>query len=563
MRPSLLLTGVLSAWAVLVCCTPAEVAAAERNASSSDTAGARNPADLASQVDESLLAETGARAEDLAPALGDEGYLRRLSLDLIGVPPSPNQISLFALDPAPEKRILAAERLLNDPRFGRNWARYWRDVIVYRRSDDRALLSSLKAEEYLTEALNAGTSWDEIATSVITATGDVREEGTTALIMAQMGQAEETAAEVSRIFMGIQIHCAQCHDHPTDSWKRRQFHELAAFFPRTAVRPRRDGDKFTFEVVSVERRFGFMAGGNNRRGSTEHYMPDLEDPASRGTLIQPKLFATDQQLGSGRSDKDRRQTLANWMTSAENPWFAKAFVNRMWSQLVGTGFYEPVDDMGPERSCNAPETLELLSREFAASGYNIKQLLLSIVATDAYQRSSRERGFGDGAPFASNRPQLLRADQLFDALTGALGLGEQSMRSLGGRGRGMGMMGMNRYGIGGLRFQFAQTFGYDPSTPQEELAGAIPQALMLMNSPVVNGLMEANSRFTSLGRLVAETDDDEEVTVELYLRCLSREPTDNELATCLEHIRSVGDRREAFEDVLWALINSTEFLYRR
>ena len=206
----------------------------------SDRLEAASPAAdvVAGQVDVSLQRELPA-TDNTPPAeiCNDTTFLRRATLDVLGRQPTAAEITAFVLDPSQNKRARTVERLLASEEFGRNWGRYWRDVIMYRRSDPRAQIASPALEAFFTQALNDGTPWSEVAESLITATGDVREVGATGLIMAQDGKAEETAAEVSRIFLGIQIQCAQCHDHPTDRWKRQQFHELAAFFPRMTVRP--------------------------------------------------------------------------------------------------------------------------------------------------------------------------------------------------------------------------------------------------------------------------------------------------------------------------------------
>jgi hypothetical protein len=443
------------------------------------------------------------------------------------------------------------ERLLADERFGQNWARYWRDVVLYRRSDDRALISAGALQEYLATAFNGGTSWDEIARGFVTATGDVRVNGQTALIMAQMGMAEETTAEVARIFLGIQIQCAQCHDHPTDRWKRTEFHELAAFFPRIAVRPLRDGEQRSFEVVSVDRDPRRRPNGNQPRGSAEHFMPDLDDPTAKGTLMQPTFFVTRHRIDEGQTDQERRGVLANLMTAESNPWFDRAFVNRVWSEMVGEGFYEPVDDLGPDRQCSAPQTLDLLATQFRANGRDVKWLYRTVAATSAYGLDSRSRRDPDEAPFTANCLQRLRADQLMSALARALGVSFD-------QGRGGGQYG----GMRGLQGQFVQTFGYDPSEPRDEMAGSIPQALLMMNSPLLGRAINAYNPNTELGRLLAENTDDVTVVVEIYLRTLAREPSDGELQTSLDYLREVADRREAFEDLQWALINSTEFLHR-
>jgi hypothetical protein len=516
-----------------------------------------SPAETAAAVDRLLAEEVFAGPDgtaETAPACDDATFLKRTSLDLIGQLPTPEQVTAFALDPLPDKRARLVDRLLADDRFAMNWARYWRDVILYRRSEDRALLVAESLETFLAEQFRQNAPWDQIAKAFVTAEGDVREHGETALFMAQGGATEETAAEVARIFLGIQIQCAQCHDHPTDRWKRQQFHELAAFLPRVELRPVRDPQKRSFEIVGVDREARFRGNPNLRRATLEHYMPDLQDPTAQGTLMTPKFFVTGRDLEQGADDERRRSVLANWLVADSNPWFTRALVNRLWGELVGEGFYEPLDDMGPDRQCTAPQTLDVLAEQFRANRFDVRWLYRTITGTVAYQRESRSRRTPDGTPFVANCSQRLRADQLYDVLTTALGTSPT-----GQRGRNQGPA---RYGQGGPRGFFAQLFGFDPSEPREEIAGSIPQALALMNSPLINQAISARRPGTGLSRLLAETADDEEVVVELYLRCLAREPKPAEIDTCLEHVRSTGNRGEAFEDILWALINSTEFMHR-
>ena len=219
---------------LLLTCGPTSDAAA---ADSPDPAQP-NPTKTADQVDRLLAAETGSPTTgspttgspaQTIPVAADEVYLRRVFLDLVGQPPTVDDVLAFSFDTDPHKRAKIVEQLLQDDGYGENWAHYWRDVLMYRRTDERALLVTGAVERFLTEELNRNTPWDKIATAFITSTGDARERGDTALIMAQFGKPEDVVAEISRIFMGIQIQCAQCHDHPTDRWKREQFHELAAF----------------------------------------------------------------------------------------------------------------------------------------------------------------------------------------------------------------------------------------------------------------------------------------------------------------------------------------------
>jgi hypothetical protein len=272
--------------------------------------------------------------------------------------------------------------------------------------------------------------------------------------------------------------------------------------------------------------------------------------------MKPVFFVTGQKLDTGLKDSERREKIAEWITARGDHWFAKAFVNRMWSELVGHGFYEPVDDIGPDRKCMAPHTLDFLADRFAASHYDIKWLFRVITATEAYQRESRSREAGESAPFASNCPQRLRGDQLYNALLEVLGIKEDPQI--------LAQAETNyRLIFAGPRGKLNQTFGYDPSIRRDEVAGSIPQALFLMNAPELNRAINGREKRTSLGELLAEVNQDGAVVEELYLRCLGREPKPTELQTCLDHVRTVGTRTEAFEDIQWSLINSTEFLNRK
>jgi hypothetical protein len=527
---------------------------------------AAEPAEVAAQANKLLRTEVPfAGAAKCAPGrVGDEVFLRRISLDLVGRVPTPSQITAFVLDPSPDKRGRAVEKLLADSRYGENWGRYWRDVIMYRKTEERAQIIAGPLEDYLVASLNENKPWSQVASEFITALGAAGDNGAVGMIMAQQGQPEEVTAEVSRIFLGIQIQCAQCHDHPTDRWKREQFHELAAFFPRVSSQIRLAmGQPPVTEVMASDESRGAMFRRPmmmRRFGTPEHYMPDLENPQARGTLMTPVLFATGQKLPLGTKDAERRGTLAKWITSPENPWFAKAVVNRLWSELCGEGFYEPVDDMGPDRAATAPLALDYLAGQFAQSGYDVKWLLRTIMATEMYQLPSAPRRGPEEPAFQASVAQRLRADQLFDNLLHVLEATEPA-------GPAMGRPGAGPYArLGGPRGRFNTAFGYDPSQRRDEIAGSIPQALEMMNSPLINSALRGTGP-TMLARLLGEIKDDRDLVEELYLKTLARQPSQSELATCLLFVKEVGNdtpdkRTEAFEDILWGLVNSTEFLHR-
>ena len=593
----------------------------------SRTAATVDPLTVARRVNELVAAELTKGHSEIAPRCSDEDFLRRVSFDIAGIAPAPQEVAFFGLDPDANKRSWTIDRLLATSDYAENWAGYWRDVVSSRATETRLqflIPSTRRFQTWMKSELEANRPWDEIVAAILTATGDVTEDGRTAFIFAQRAEPAEVAAEVSRVFLGIQIQCANCHDHPTDSWKREQFHALAAFFPRTALQPKRDSMGRAFELVS------FMPGENGRgrgnlrqiledpeplirrfdrngdhmisreeakngpnngglplrlfelgadadndgrltaaeikraplppmgpgRGSAEYQMPDLQHPQSEGKKLDPAFFIGDLRPGAGLGDLDRRRTLARYITSPDNPWFARAFVNRIWAQLVGEGFYMPIDDIGPERTASQPEALEALSAGFVASGHDVRWLFRAICNTEAYQRQIRPRDPKQPAgAFASAAPVRLRADQLYDALTRVLGIKEepdaveeQEM-----------MAGPRRPSPRGI---FRLLFGFDPSTAPDELTGTIPQALFLMNSSFVNGLVRAGGQ-TRLHQLLEKYKNDDDALKELYLIVHAREPSEGEAEVCRDFIRQVNQRDEAFEDILWSLLNSTEFQTKR
>jgi len=505
-----------------------------------------------------LLAVTTAAAAAPADRCDDATFLRRATLDLLGRQPTPDEIESFLADAAADKRSAAVDRMLADPAWARTWARYFRDVILFRRSDDRALAMALPLERFFEARLRDDASWAALAHDMITATGSPAERGETAIIMAQMGETADVAAAMSRVFLGVQIQCAQCHDHFTDRWKRRQFHEFAAFFPRVEIRRGMGTGLDRFEVVSRDeppRRGKGAKPANALRGELEHRMPDRDDPSRPGTVVTPTFFLTGASLPTGTSDMRRRRTVARWISVTDNPWFARAIVNRVHAELVGDGFYAGIDDLGPDREPRDPDTLAALCRTFVAADHDLRVLFRAVTALPAYQTASRSRSHAGRVAAGVTCPQRLRADQAFAQVLRALGAEEAEAAGRGPAGRGT--------QVRAPRNAFEQAFGFDPSLPREEVAGTIPQALLLMNSQPLARALDAERRSTVLGRLLAEHGDDRAVADALHLRTLARHATPDELQACVDHVRATGDRADAFEDVFWALVNSAEFIHRK
>ncbi|MCI0681523.1 MAG: DUF1549 and DUF1553 domain-containing protein [Gemmataceae bacterium] len=487
-----------------------------------------------------------------APRTTDEQFVRRVWLDLTGRLPMPADVTEFLADKSPNKRARLIDTLLATEDFAKHWSLYWRDVITSKVADQRLNLLTRHFEKWLFEQINANRKWSAITRDLLTATGDVRyadadENGQAFFMVSRRGAdaVTELAAETSRIFLGIQIQCAQCHDHPSDVWKRQQFHEFAAYFARSRERPIFEEKKLKgSRVVSLP--FG------------EHAMPDKDNPGKKGRALQPKFIdgkGPRSKGFKGLTDLERRTALADAIVSKQNPWFAGAFVNRMWGELMGQAFYQPIDDLGPEKEAMMPEVLARVAGSFRGSDYDVKGLFRDLMTSETYQRQIRPGESPDEhLLFASRNLARLSANALWMSLVDVLG-------QLGQPPRGMGALGpFARFA--GLEPLFKQEFGFDPSSKAEEVEGSVSQALLLMNNPTINQKIQARGS-NLLARILSSYSQDDEAVRMVYLRALARRPTDRELARCREHIRTAGSRAEAFEDILWALINSTEFQTKR
>ncbi|MCI0378406.1 MAG: DUF1549 and DUF1553 domain-containing protein [Gemmataceae bacterium] len=519
-----------------------------------------------------------------APRTSDEQFMRRVSLDLTGRPPTPADLSAFLADKDKDKRAKLIDKLLASDDFARHWSLYFRDVIQSRATDFRSRLFAGHFDRWLVEQLKTNQGWDKITREMLTATGPMRNDeptknGQAYFLNSRTGAdaVTELTAETSRIFLGIQIQCAQCHDHPSDVWKRQQFHEMAAFLARVRSRPIFEEQRIVGQDL-VSTPFG------------EHRMPDKDD-AKKGSSVTPRFidgkapkaakagptpapklakegfpkkgafpkgpFPKGGFGAGGLTDDERRKALADYIVSKDNPWFAGAFVNRIWGELMGQAFYQPIDDMGPQKEAYMPEVLARVAASFRGSDYDIKSLFRELLNTEVYQRQIRPgESSGDHLLFASANPTRMSANALWQTLVGTLG-------PFGGPGGFAPKMAMGPFGrFGGLEGTFKQEFGFDPSTKADEVEGSVSQALLLMNNPQINAKIKAGDN-NLLGRILSQYSADDEALRTLYMRTLGRRPSDREMDRCKEHIRLANSRAEAFEDILWALINSTEYQMER
>jgi hypothetical protein len=445
-------------------------------------------------IDVMLERELGKLGRQPAPTVDDATFIRRAHLDAIGKLPAPKAVADFIADSSPNKRAKLVDELLASKDYARNWARFWRDVVLYNTTTDDKKFSAKNLEDWLADQLDKDRGWDAIASELIIAEGKDMADRRDNFLLAQDGAATRMAAETARVFMGISVQCAECHDHPFDDWKREQFHEMAAFFSKG-----------------------------------KYYMEDKQDP-SKKIEMKPR-FLLGERPPEKMSGEDKRLAVAAYLVyNPKNYWFARAYVNRVWNELLGDGFYK-VDSLGPDGEVIYPSVVNRISVGFRADGFRPKWLMRTIMNTQAYQRKIGTPAAASDR-FAVVRPTRLRGSQVADVLEQVLGNVKRDGR-------------------------IVDQFGYDPSLPQEDVEGSIQQALLLMNNPSVHG---------QIGKLapdLVKIKANDELIKQAYLRVLAREPTTLEVARVRAYFSKVSDRREATEDLLWTLVNSAEFTTKR
>jgi hypothetical protein len=473
-----------------------------------------------------------------ARVVDDEAFLRRLSLDLIGRQPTMDEMSRFLVDTAADKRAKAIEKLLAEPEFGANWANYWSDVISYRTpGPELTFLNYSPFKGWLAEQFNQNKGWDETTYNIITAIGKIADNPAATYIGFHQGDKSRLASETTRVFLSTQIQCAECHDHKFVEMPQETFHHVAAFFVRVNAKlPWNDSSQI---VVSS-------------KPSGEHKMEGRKDE------MKPIAFS-EKSVDLGISDVARRAELAEWIVAPENPWFAKAFVNRVWARMMGRGFCEPVDEIGELGDRVLPEVHTALADHFIAEQFDVKDVFRVVALSRAYQREIHDSDKGTSKPFAAIPAGRLRGDEVFDSLEAAIEIPNFTPPQAPASGE----------------FRFPpppkstrdlvnEAFGFDPSAEQANVARTMQQAMLLMNNQQIQAQVNADpDSGTMLAKLLMEEKDNEAAVTKLYGKVLARKPTTQEVSLAQDHVKSLGSRNAAFEDLLWGMINSAEFLSRR
>ncbi len=455
-------------------------------------------------------------------------------MDLIGKITSEAEAPEYLNDTGPDKRQRLVDDLLDRGAHAAHFANVWREMLLANaNAEARALAPQLEA--WLRLRFSANAPYDQLVRELLTASSRGRQQqmavgggppSPLAFYDANERKPELLAASTSRIFLGVQVQCAQCHNHPFAHWSRQEFWSLAAFF--------------TSLEGAGQATYGPLEDKPDHDGVQ---IPEI------GTLVEPRFL--DGSQPDWQQTPTKRVALARWMTRADNPYFARAAVNRLIDHFLGRGFVTPVDDLDPANPPSHPELFEEITRQFALHKYDLNYLIRAITATQAYQLSSRSGASADDdlQHFARMPLRRMTADQLFDSLVEATGFREPRQQRQ-----------VAALDTGSVRGEFLNKFATQ-SVPRTEAETSILQALSLMNGKFTADVTDLESSETLLAVVEAPFLDTPARIETLYLATLSRKPDEREQATMQDYLakHEAQDQKRAYADIFWALLNSAEF----
>lgn len=463
----------------------------------------------------------------------DDEFLRRVTLDLTGRLPTSEEAKAFLAEASPSKRSALVDHLLDSDEFASFWALKWGDVL---RSNSKKLKVAgvHKFRQWIYESIRNDKPLDEFARELLTANGSVFENPAANFWRASRDPQDATET-TAQLFLGVRIQCAKCHNHPFERWTQDNYYGIAAAFARVGRKNSVDTEE---EVIFTQ------AGG------------EVTQPRTNKQMKVHLLLKGDVDVAA---DQDRRVVFAEWLTGVDNPFFAKSVVNRIWGHMFGRGIVDPIDDFRDSNPPSNARLLDELSQQFAGSHFSQKWAIRTICNSRTYQLSSRKNPFNkDDEIYCSHaNTRLLSAEQLLDGICAVTNVPEQYPgMPLGTRACELADPPTDHY--------FLKVFGQ----PQREMAcqcersseSNLSQALQMINGPVVHNKLRADNG--RIATMLKENKSEDEIITSLYLAALARMPSAEELQASKHHVASQPDRRQAFEDVGWAILNSKEFLFQ-
>jgi len=519
-----------------------------------------DPQVASARIDRLIEARLQHAGVPASPPATDGEFLRRVSLDITGRIPTRQEAADFLADSSPDKRSRLIDHLLERDSYGRHFASIWRDRLappeIGSKKQGRDEFSPWLASQF-----NTGRGWHEIVTELLTVEGLIREQPQSAFIVANSDdfdpQANLLADATAHLFWGVQLRCAECHDHPFAQWTQTDFWGTAAFFSRVRRGYSQGKNPAGWTITEappdepISQKFGRSMAAEGVPGPAIVVSADgakLQGQVVRGAFLgQPPVSWAD--------DGPFRKRFAEWATSAEHPYFAANAANRWWAHFFSRGLVTPLDGFHPDYKASHPEVLDLLIRELIVTDFDLKHLIRVICNTRAYQRSSSPVSGNDQdeTRFSHMAVKPLRPHTLYDVLSIAL---QPPQAKPGSKNKTHDPTVQPLPGVS--RDDFIRFFrARDEARESSQVNQGIPQILHLMNGPLLN------NRLPVLDQLIKQDLSPDQMTDALYLTAYSRSPSPAERERIAAFVAEYSDESQAWPAVLWVLLNSSEFLLNR
>jgi hypothetical protein len=501
----------------------------------------------------------GWKDAEISPSMKatENEWCRRVFLDVLGRLPRVDELKQFLTTPGNKKaklldRLLESDQYVEE--YARNWTTIWTNLLIGRppaRRENRDMTNRDGMQQFLRRSFLTNKPYDQMVYEIVSATGNTKPgepsyNGATNFLVNKLQEnATEATSKTAKYFLGLQVQCTQCHNHPFNDWKQDQFWSMNAFFRQTGAQASRIGREIDNTVLSNH---DFGGEGNTpkeaeiyfelRNGQMQVAYPTFVD----GTRINPSGYV---------GEVDRRAELGKLMIKSE--FLGKAIANRMWAHFLGYGFTKPVDDLGPHNQASHPELLERLGKEFSTHGHDLKKLIRWIALSDAYGLSSKANArnakddptLGEKPKFSHFYLRMMQAEDLYESLLVITKADEAKSYEERERTKGAWLQ------------QFTLTFGNDEGDEATTFNGTIPQTLMMMNGEMVK---DATSDKV-MNMLVGDAGPSQAVEY-LYLAALARRPSGNEVGLAMDMVSSRGAAvMTGYQDLWWALLNSNEFIF--
>ena len=488
-----------------------------------------------------------------SPRVNDAGFIRRVFLDTIGVLPTPEEVKGFAVDSSPDKRDRLIDHLLTRSEFIEYWSYKWSDLLLV--SGNLLRPDAIKAYYgWVNEQIADNVSWDELARKLVTAKGESLDEGATNFFAVHQDP-ENMAENVSKAFMGLSINCAKCHNHPLEKWTNDQYYAFANLFARVRGK-------------------GWGGDGRSGDGKRTLYVTTKGDLTQPGTGKAQPPAPLDGDVIPSDATGDRREALAVWLTSPDNPYFSRAIVNRVWANFMTVGLVEPVDDLRVSNPASNALLLDKLADYLVENDYDLKTLMRVILQSEAYQRSAEvlTDNAGESRYYSHHYPRRLKAEVLYDAISSVTAV-PGNFDMIGSPDGSKKETELYPQGTRALQLYdstvdsyFLKTFGRNEREITCECGRSnqpsMIQVLHIANGDSINDRLKGKK--SRVDDMLAKGLKDGEIIDETYLLCLSRLPTLRE-KTEFEKVLAgtFGDqRRLIIEDLFWAVMSSREFLFQ-